>query len=153
MKAAFLLPVVAVADVPLTMSWADWKNHFGMTFNGPEDATREQVFTNNLAFIESENARDLGYTLGVNQFSHLSLEEFQTQFTGAKGGSVLGSDDAYLGELEIKSEIASSVDWSTNAAVVNPVKDQGQCDLLGLLRRGNCGERLRTCSRQVGKLR
>ena len=127
MKAAFLLPAVAVADVPLTMSWADWKNHFGMTFNGPEDATREQVFTNNLAFIESENARDLGYTLGVNQFSHLSLEEFQTQFTGAKGGSVLGSDDAYLGELEIKSEIASSVDWSTNAAVVNPVKDQGQC--------------------------
>merc|ERR1712139_333528 len=54
-------------------------------------------------------------------------EEFQNQFTGAKGGSVLGSDDAYLGELPVQSEIADSVDWSTNAAVVNPVKDQGQC--------------------------
>merc|ERR1712032_851441 len=30
------------------------------------------------------------------------------------------------GEMEI-GEIVSSVDWSTNSAVVNPVKDQGQC--------------------------
>merc|ERR1712100_1018036 len=30
------------------------------------------------------------------------------------------------GELEI-GEIASNVDWSTDKAVVNPVKDQGQC--------------------------
>jgi len=127
MKAAFLLPVVAVADVPLTMSWADFKDHFGMTFNGEEDTTREQVFTANMAFIEAENAKDNTYTLGVNHFSHLSLEEFQTQYTGGKGGSALSSDDAHLGELEVQSEIASSVDWSTDRSVVNPVKDQGQC--------------------------
>merc|ERR1712023_319494 len=67
------------------------------------------------------------YTLGVNQFTHLSLEEFQNQFTGGKGGSALGSDDAHLGELEVQSEVATSVDWSTDKSVVNPVKDQGQC--------------------------
>jgi C1A family cysteine protease len=127
MKAAFLLPVVAVADVPLTMSWADWKNQFGMTFNREEDTTREQVFNANVAHIEAENAKDNTFTLGVNMFTHLSLEEFQAQFTGGKGGSALGSDDAHLGELEVKSEIASSVDWSTDSSVVNPVKDQGQC--------------------------
>merc|ERR1711881_237442 len=78
--------------------------------------------------IETENAKEENtFTLGVNQFTHLSLEEFQAQFTGAKGGSTLGADDAHLGELKVQSEIADSVDWSTNAAVVNPVKDQGQC--------------------------
>merc|ERR1719446_736410 len=86
MKAAFLLPVVAVADVPLTMSWADWKDQFGITFNGDEDAAREQVFNTNVAYIESENAKDNTFTLGVNQFTHLSFEEFAAQFTGAKGG-------------------------------------------------------------------
>merc|ERR1712228_278554 len=50
----------------------------------------------------------------------------KAQFTGAKGGSIIGADDAHLGELEV-GERASSVDWSTNSAVVNPVKDQGQC--------------------------
>jgi len=127
MKAAFLLPVVAVADVPLTMSWADWKDQFGMTFNGEEDAAREQIFNSNVAYIESENAKDNTFTLGVNMFTHLSLEEFQAQFTGGKGGSALGSDDAHLGELEVKTDIASDVDWSTDSSVVNPVKDQGQC--------------------------
>merc|ERR1712139_347869 len=106
---------------------ADWKNQFGMTFNGDEEAAREQIFNNNVAHIEAENARGNTYTLGVNHFSHLSLEEFQAQYTGAKGGSALGADDAHLGELEVQSEIADSVDWSTNTAVVNPVKDQGQC--------------------------
>merc|ERR1712224_1065352 len=31
------------------------------------------------------------------------------------------------GELEVRSDIADSVDWSTDSSVVNPVKDQGQC--------------------------
>jgi len=126
MKAAFVLPFVAAADVPLTMSWADWKNEFGMTFNGEEEATRESVFAATVAFIEGENAKDNTYTLGVNQFSHLSEAEFKAQFTGGQGGSALSSDDAHLGELEV-GEIASSVDWSTDKSVVNPVKDQGQC--------------------------
>merc|ERR1712232_317839 len=106
MKAAFLLPVVAVADVPLTMSWEEWKNEFGMTFNGEEDTTRQEVFNANIALIEASNAAGNGYTLGVNQFAHLSEAEFKAQYTGAKGGSLVGEDDAHLGEMEILDEIA-----------------------------------------------
>jgi cathepsin L len=126
MKFAFVLPFVAAADVPLTMSWADWKNEFGMTFNGEEDSTRKGVFEQNIAFIEHANANGNSYTLGVNQFTHLTLEEFKAAYTGGRGGSALGPDDTHLGEMDI-GEIASSVDWSTDSAVVNPVKDQGQC--------------------------
>merc|ERR1712010_401449 len=79
-----------------------------------------------MALIESENAKGNSYTLGVNQFAHLTNEEFKAQYTGGKGGSILSSDDAHLGELEV-GEIASDVDWSTDKSVVNPVKDQGQC--------------------------
>jgi C1A family cysteine protease len=126
MKFAFVLPFLAAADVPLTMNWEDWKAEFGITFNGDEDVSRKTVFEANVAFIETENAKENTYTLGVNQFSHLTIEEFKAQYTGGKGGSALSSDDAYLGEMEI-GEIASDVDWSTDRSVVNPVKDQGQC--------------------------
>jgi C1A family cysteine protease len=126
-SAAFLLPVAAVADVPLTMSWADWKDHYGMAFNGDEDATREQIFNTNIAFIEAENAKGHTYTLGVNHFTHLTTEEFQAKYTGLAGGSVVGPNDVHLGEMEVRTDIAASMDWSTNSAVVNPVKDQGQC--------------------------
>jgi len=118
---------VSSEEVPLTMSWADWKDHFGMVFNGEDDTARQSVFEANVAFIESENAKDNTFTLGVNHFSHLSEDEFIAQFTGgADGGSVIGSDDAHMGQLEIGAR-ASSVDWTTQAGVVNPVKDQGQC--------------------------
>jgi C1A family cysteine protease len=127
MKAAFLLPVVAVADVPLTMSWGDYKNKFGMAFNGEEDAVREQKFNANIALIEAENARQNTHTLGVNQFAHLSFDEFAAQYLTLNSTSVISEDDAHLGELEVQSEIANDVDWSTDKSVVNPVKDQGQC--------------------------
>merc|ERR1711865_1304296 len=120
------LPVVAVADVPLTMSWADWKDQFGMTFNGEEDASRQAVFEATVAHIETENTKGNTYTLGVNHFSHLTEDEFVAQYTGAQGGSLVGHGDAHRGQLEI-GERASSVDWTTQAGVVNPVKDQGQC--------------------------
>jgi len=108
------------------MSWSDWKNEFGMAFNGEEESARETAFNANIQFIEIQNMLGNTYTLGVNQFSHLTNEEFKAQYTGGQGGSTLGSDDAHLGELEV-GEIASSVDWSTDKSVVNPVKDQGQC--------------------------
>jgi C1A family cysteine protease len=126
MKAAFLLPFIAAADVPLTMTWDEFKAHFGMAFNGEEDASRASVFAENMAFIEESNAAGNSFTLGVNQFSHLTNAEFKAQFTGVKGGSAIGPDDAHLGELEV-GEIAADVDWSTDKSVVNPVKDQGQC--------------------------
>jgi len=126
MKFAFVLPFVAAAEVPLTMSWEEYKQEFGLAFNGEEETARQAAFNDNIALIEAENAKGHSYTLGVNQFAHLTNEEFKAQYTGVKGGSALGPDDAHLGELEI-GEIASNVDWSTDKSVVNPVKDQGQC--------------------------
>lgn len=84
------------------------------------------MYEANVAFIEVENSKNNTYTLGVNQFAHLTNEEFVAQFTGGENGSALGLDDANLGELEI-GDRAGSVDWSTNKGVVNPVKNQGQC--------------------------
>jgi len=126
MKFAFVLPFVAAADVPLTMSWDEFKAHWGMTFNGEEDATRQTIFEANMALIESENAKGNSYTLGVNQFAHLTIEEFKAQYAGLKTGGP-SDDDAHLGEVAVNEERASDVDWSTDASVVNPVKDQGQC--------------------------
>merc|ERR1719446_1943661 len=62
--------------------------------------------------------------MGPNQFSDLSLEEFQAlPIRGFVKSSERGL--AYLGEHE-DGEVASSVDWRTKGAVT-AVKDQGQC--------------------------
>merc|ERR1719262_925545 len=62
--------------------------------------------------------------MGPNQFSDLTLEEFQAlPIRGFVKASERGL--AYLGEHE-EGEVAASVDWRTKGAVT-AVKNQGQC--------------------------
>lgn len=128
MKVAFLLPMAAVAEMPLTMSWAEWKLTFGHYINGAEEVKRQAIFETNMAFVESENTKGNSYVVGVNKFSHFTTEEFVAQFTGVKGGRTTKPDDADMGMLEAGVR-ANAVDWTNvgNMPVVGPVKDQGQC--------------------------
>jgi hypothetical protein len=114
----------ALQDKPEVMPWADWKQEFGwQTNDAAEDAKREGIYHQNVAFITAENAKGHSYRLGVNKFSHLTEEEFVAQFTGKR---VEDQDIPNMGELPTLDTIADSVDWRTQG-VVNPVKDQGQC--------------------------
>lgn len=58
--------VVAVAVAETT--WDEWKAQHGKVYNGDdEEETRHGIFNTNVSFIEAENAKDLGYTVGLNQ--------------------------------------------------------------------------------------
>jgi cathepsin L len=121
-RVAFL-PFVA-AELPLIMPWEDWKATFGIAFNGEEEAAqRRAVYESTIAFIESENSKGHSFTLGVNQFSHLTEEEFVSQYTGAVPDEA--EDAPHLGQLEAAVR-ADAVDWTTKG-VVNSIKDQGSC--------------------------
>ncbi len=90
-----------------------------------ELATRFDIFRNNLLNIISHNS-DLSqnFTMGINQFTDLTPEEFKaTYISGLK--STVGS----YGCKSFSSGSGSapdSVDWRTKGAVTT-VKDQGQC--------------------------
>lgn len=83
-------------------------------------------------YIERVNARNLSYTLGHNQFSGMSLDEFRTvvlpggldvPFSSPLRKSIGSSAAA---SLLAKDSLAESVDW-VKAGAVTSVKDQGQC--------------------------
>jgi len=87
-----------------------------------------QNFANNEDLIQSHNSKpNVTYTLGHNQFSHMSFEEFRhfMHLGIAKKSSEFKADSLHTPPSDT-SAIPASVDWST-AGAVTPVKDQGSC--------------------------
>ena len=61
----------------------EWKTQFGFHFEGEHDNYRRIIFMNNLDTIERHNAEGKhSWTLGVNQFTHLTSDEFEAKFLG-----------------------------------------------------------------------
>jgi len=133
MKSAALLSSVAFAKAGAAspnydVAWNDFKTTFGKFYNGQdEENSRFEIFKTNVDIIEDTNSKNLSYTLGVNQFADLTVEEFVSQYTGLKKPVNVWGDLPYLGRHTYSGEaLAASVDWTTKGAVT-PVKNQGQC--------------------------
>jgi KDEL-tailed cysteine endopeptidase len=115
-----------------TNEWAQF-NAFLERFNKKYDSlkeleTRFQIFGANLRNILAHNLDTRqNFTMGVNQFTDLTAEEFKEKYVGG-----LKPDSVMVGSYGCKSFSSSasgapiSVDWRTKGAV-SSVKDQGQC--------------------------
>lgn len=133
MRVAMILAFLAVSSANIhdrayyEAKFFDWlKQHKMVAQSAQHFVQMLSNYANNDDIIESHNAKNLSYTLGHNQFSHMSQDEWRAyvklglqrpeQSTAAK----IHSAPADL------STLATSIDWTTKGAVTG-VKDQGQC--------------------------
>jgi C1A family cysteine protease len=86
------------------------------------------IFADNLDFIEKHNSEVHTYTLGENQFTHLSHAEWKSSvFThGLNVPKLRRNPSSPVLTAKLGATNPSSVNWVT-AGAVTPVKDQGNC--------------------------
>ena len=93
--------------------------------NLQELESRFQTFRSNLKNIILHNLDyNQNFTMGINQFTDLTPEEFKAKYVGG-----LKTEVGSYGCKSFSSDAVgapSSIDWRTNGAVTS-VKDQGQC--------------------------
>merc|ERR1712070_347925 len=104
----------------------EFKAKYGKIYNGDEEE-HKATYEANMARNAEHNAQNLGFTLGENQFSDLTQEQYRVAAgLGYKAPETMNGLP-HLGVHEHQGEeLAASVNWVT-AGAVTPVKDQGQC--------------------------
>jgi len=104
-------------------AWEDFKLKFAREYDVQEEMIRKAIFVANMKNIKAENAKGHRYTLGVNQFTDMTPEEYKQRL----GFKPSGRQAPSLGVHQYSGEVlADSVDWVEKGAVT-PVKDQGNC--------------------------
>jgi C1A family cysteine protease len=105
--------------------FSNFQDRFSRKYeNIQEFDNRFQIFRNNLRNIIIHNLdHSQNFTMGINQFTDLTPQEFKAQYIG--GYKPLQSFGC--GSFSTHDNNAPvSIDWTTKG-VVNPVRDQGQC--------------------------
>jgi hypothetical protein len=86
-----------------------------------KQATKEAFLANDKIIAEHNAQNGTDYTLGHNEFSGLTADEFKAIYLSSPMPAREARDFA-----EVSEEIAGSIDWTTKGAVT-PVKNQAQC--------------------------
>jgi cathepsin L len=125
-RVATLFAFGATATPNYRAEWKSFQETYGKSF-GDEEESRFQIFKANLDLIEETNAQNLSYKLGVNEFAHLTWDEFKEVYMRKNKPERTWGALPYLGTHNYSgAPLKASVDWTTSGAVT-PVKNQGQC--------------------------
>jgi len=112
----------------------DFITTYGKSYNlMGEYENRYSIFKENYQKIKDHNVDEEihGFTLGVNKFADLTIQEFKKNSLGLlsfpRTEDLLKSE---LNSMKIQSaleDLPESVDWRESGIHVNPVKEQGTC--------------------------
>lgn len=103
-----------------TTSFSEFKKSYGLSFDSTfEERYRERIFAENVAKIEAHNSQNGEYEMGINQFTHLTQEEFASIYLG----TIVPTSNIVVDESEVQ---LGDVNWVSQGAVTG-VKDQGSC--------------------------
>jgi cathepsin L len=106
--------------------FSNFQERFSKRYESMQEMeTRFQIFRSNLRNIILHNLdHTQNFTMGINQFTDLTPQEFKDQYVGG-----LREEVGSYGCKSFSSSASgapSSIDWRQKGAV-NPVRDQGQC--------------------------
>lgn len=117
--------VVFAGSVATQPSFNEFEARYGKSYTPTERDYRISIYNNNLDTIEAHNAKDLSWTMGVNQFTDLTAAEFKARYTGGLRIPKKSLRRRAFGPYNTTAN-PTSVDWTTKGAVT-PVKNQEQC--------------------------
>jgi len=102
--------------------FVEWSTQFAKTYATDDIFSRFNIFKSNVDIICAHNAGNSSFTLGINEHTDRTLEEFEKFALGA----VRNPARYQAVDTVVVHDEPNDVDWRTKG-IVGPVKNQGQC--------------------------
>jgi len=112
----------ALSEYGMQNAFTRYVSQFSKQYDSPQEFFhRFEVYKANMEYIEMRNSQNLTFTLGPNQFTDMTNDEFRAMQTRRT------SNRAPIAEQEVDiSSLPNDVDWRTKGAV-QKVKNQLSC--------------------------
>uniref|UniRef100_A0AAQ4QWM4 Cathepsin H n=1 Tax=Gasterosteus aculeatus aculeatus TaxID=481459 RepID=A0AAQ4QWM4_GASAC len=104
-----------------------WMSQYNNIYDNEEYYHRLRTFTENKRKIDRHNAGNHSFTMGLNQFSGMTFEEFRKSFLLTEPQNCSATDGAHHSSAGPQPE---SVDWRERGNIVTPVKNQSEQQLI-----------------------
>ncbi|XP_076593393.1 pro-cathepsin H-like [Chaetodon auriga] len=102
----------------------EWMSQHNKVYDTEEFYHRLHVFTENKRTVDHHNSGNHSFTMGLNQFSDMTFEEFRKLFLLKKPQNCSVTKGGHVSRTGPYPE---SVDWRMKGNFVTPVKNQGHC--------------------------
>jgi len=113
----------AIPEPEYQFLFTKWMKNHQRSFSSLEFKQRFGIWKANFDFIQAHNAKNLSYTMGLNQFADLTNREFNSLF---KGLHKIDRHPMLTHSVVAAPGLPTSIDWRSRG-VVTQVKNQGQC--------------------------
>jgi len=125
--AACIVGTSAFSGDALLAKFEAWKKQMGKEYPNAEAMSQAMAaFAANDEIINTHNAKGLSYTLGHNEFSDLTWDQFRSTHMSELFTNKAPKNMNRVHLKGIGQPVADAVDWVTKGAVT-PVKNQQQC--------------------------
>ncbi|KAF1745491.1 hypothetical protein MXB_5712, partial [Myxobolus squamalis] len=117
-----LFDQLTIENSVLNREWDDYKSKYKLKFSGEEEMVRKETFLQNYQFIIDTNAKNLNFTLGMNQFGHLKKNEIARHLMQKEVPKAFQNHSPNI----VGGFIPKKFDWREKD-VVSEVKNQFDC--------------------------
>ncbi|XP_033480672.1 pro-cathepsin H-like isoform X1 [Epinephelus lanceolatus] len=118
---AHLTPVILPEE---EYHFKQWMSQHNKVYGTEEFYHRLRIFTENKREIDHHNAGNHSFTMGLNQFSDMTFEEFRKLFLLTEPQNCSATVGDHVSRADPYPQF---VDWRLKGNVVTPVKNQGHC--------------------------